>query len=66
MHSDKVAMAERGVLVADDKLNMRKTRAEILWDEGSQVTTAGTGEDAIAVNRRCPHHASRGCIERTH
>lgn len=39
----------RRVLIVDDEINMRKTLAEILRDEGFQVSTAGTGEEAIEL-----------------
>jgi DNA-binding NtrC family response regulator len=39
----------RRVLIVDDEINMRKTLAEILKEEGFQVATAGTGEEAIRL-----------------
>ncbi len=51
MHRDNVAVAERDILVVDDEVNMRKTLAEILREEGYRVTTAGTGEEAVALCR---------------
>jgi len=35
------------ILIVDDQQNMRRTLADILRDEGYQVTTAATGEEAI-------------------
>ena len=35
------------ILVVDDERNMRKTLADILRDEGYEVTTAATGQEAI-------------------
>ncbi len=37
------------VLIVDDEVNMRKTLAEILGDEGFKVTTAATGEEAVKL-----------------
>lgn len=52
MHTDKTAAGERRVLIVDDEENMRKTLAEILRDEGYQVTTAATGEEAVRLCQR--------------
>jgi len=35
------------ILIVDDEKNMRRTLADILRDEGYQVTTAATGDEAI-------------------
>lgn len=37
------------VLVVDDEPNMRKTLADILQDEGHQVSTASSGEEAVEL-----------------
>ncbi len=37
------------VLIVDDEKNMRKTLADILHDEGYDVTTAASGEEAVAL-----------------
>jgi len=37
------------ILIVDDEKNMRKTLADILRDEGYQVATAATGEEAVAL-----------------
>lgn len=49
MNADRSAVAEQRVLIVDDEENMRKTLAEILRDEGYQVTTAATGEAAVQL-----------------
>ena len=45
------AGAKKGerVLIVDDETNMRKTLADILRDEGYQVTAAATGEEAVEL-----------------
>ena len=40
------------VLIVDDEENMRKTLSEILMDEGYEVTTAASGEEAVALCQR--------------
>lgn len=45
------AKTER-VLIVDDETNMRKTLADILRDEGYQVTTAASGEEAVELCSR--------------
>lgn len=52
MHSVRTAVSERRILIVDDEENMRNTLAEILRDEGYQVTTAATGEEAVALCER--------------
>jgi two-component system response regulator HydG len=42
------------VLVVDDEANMRRTLADILRNEGYEVTTAATGEEAV---QRCSEAA---------
>lgn len=46
---EKAEQRKERVLVVDDEENMRKTLAEILLDEGYDVDTAGTGEEAVAL-----------------
>ena len=40
------------VLIVDDEKNMRKTLSDILTDEGYEMTTAATGEEAIEACSR--------------
>lgn len=40
------------ILIVDDEKNMRTTLADILREEGHDVSTAGTGEEAIALCSR--------------
>ncbi len=49
MLKESTAVVERDVLIVDDEANMRTTLAEILKDEGYQVTTAATGEEAVRL-----------------
>lgn len=49
MHAHRTQTLERRVLIVDDEVNMRKTLAEILRDEGFEVTTAATGEEAVRL-----------------
>ncbi len=42
------------ILIVDDEVNMRRTLADILTDEGYQVDTAATGEEAIELCEK--HH----------
>jgi CheY-like chemotaxis protein len=51
MQNHKTTATDRKVLIVDDEANMRKTLAEILRDEGYQVTTAGSGEEAVGLCR---------------
>lgn len=41
--------AKERILIVDDEENMRRTLAEILSDEGYDVTVAASGEEAIAA-----------------
>ena len=41
--------AAQRVLVVDDEKNMRTTLADILADEGFEVTTADSGEKAVRI-----------------
>ena len=43
------ATKTQSVLIVDDEANMRRTLADILRDEGYQVTTAGTGAEAVEL-----------------
>ncbi len=49
MHNHKTTTVDRRVLIVDDEANMRKTLAEILRDEGYQITTAASGEEAVRL-----------------
>lgn len=49
MDAQATGTKERRVLIVDDEVNMRKTLAEILQDEGFQVVTAATGEEAVQL-----------------
>lgn len=49
MLKNSTTVVERNVLIVDDEANMRTTLAEILKDEGYQVTTAATGEEAVRL-----------------
>ena len=40
---------QASVLIVDDEKNMRITLSDILLDEGYEVTTASTGEEAVAL-----------------
>jgi len=50
-------MNKARVLVVDDELNMRTTLADILADDGYDVTTAESGERAVKLFRRRPFDA---------
>ena len=47
MPDTTVAQKAVSVLIVDDEKNMRTTLADILQDEGYQVTTAATGDEAV-------------------
>jgi CheY-like chemotaxis protein len=49
--NEKNGQVRERILVVDDEVNMRATLAEILSDEGYDVATAGTGEEAVALCR---------------
>jgi len=49
--TEKKKQARERVLVVDDEVNMRMTLAEILSDEGYDVATAATGEEAVSLCR---------------
>jgi len=49
MSNAKIARKLEKVLIVDDEQNMRRTLADILIDEGYDVTTAATGEEAIEL-----------------
>jgi DNA-binding NtrC family response regulator len=44
------------VLIVDDELNIRRVLAAMLAREGYEVTTAGNGEQALAVLQKAPVH----------
>ena len=50
MAKAKAAKETGRVLVVDDETNMRRTLADILRNEGYEVATAATGEEAV---QRC-------------
>jgi CheY-like chemotaxis protein len=50
-------MSKVRILVVDDEQNMRTTLADILADEGFDVTTADSGERAVKLFRRRPFDA---------
>jgi len=43
------------ILIVDDEKNMRRTLADILADEGYDVTTAATGEEAVELCEKGDH-----------
>ena len=49
MPNMKTARKSQKVLIVDDEQNMRRTLNDILEDEGYDVTTAATGEEAIEL-----------------
>jgi two-component system response regulator HydG len=55
MPNGKTNQKTEKVLIVDDEENMRKTLADILEDEGYQVSTAATGEEAIALCEKEGH-----------
>lgn len=52
MSDMKTTRKSQKVLIVDDELNMRRTLNDILEDEGYDVTTAATGEEAIELCSR--------------
>ncbi len=52
MESAASAKAAERILVVDDEVNMRRTLADILTDEGYDVATASTGEQAVELCRK--------------
>lgn len=55
MPNGKTNQKSEKVLIVDDEENMRKTLADILEDEGYQVSTAATGEEAVAICEKNEH-----------
>ena len=55
MSKKNIARQSEKVLIVDDEENMRRTLADILTDEGYQVSTAATGEEAIKLCSKRPH-----------
>ncbi|MBN1362468.1 MAG: response regulator [Sedimentisphaerales bacterium] len=49
MHRHRSDPCGQRVLIVDDEMNLRRTLAEILHDEGFEVTTAATGEEAVRL-----------------
>jgi len=49
MTNNKTNGKQEKILIVDDEENMRRTLADILTDEGYDVTTTGTGEEAIKL-----------------
>jgi len=49
MSNGSIAETTRSVLIVDDEPNMRKTLADILHDEGYEVSTAASGEEAVEM-----------------
>ena len=47
--SETTQARARTVLIVDDEWNMRLTLADILAEEGYQITTAATGEEAVEL-----------------
>jgi len=52
MPSVSVNDATTKILIVDDEMNMRRTLAAILSDEGYEVATAATGEEAVDLCSR--------------
>lgn len=50
-------MSKRRVLIVDDERNMRTTLADILVEEGFEVSTADSGEKAVKICRSEPFDA---------
>ena len=55
MANGKVTQKTRRVLIVDDDENMRTTLADILEDEGFEVTAAATGEEAVRLCQEQGH-----------
>jgi len=49
MNDNHAAAGDARVLIVDDESNMRKTLGDILADDGYDVATAATGEEAVAL-----------------
>jgi CheY-like chemotaxis protein len=52
MERAHTASRQAHVLVVDDQVNIRRTLQDIFVDEGLEVSTASTGEQAIGLCRR--------------
>lgn len=52
MSPPSVNDASTKILIVDDEVNMRRTLAAILGDEGYEVATAATGEEAVELCSR--------------
>ncbi len=50
-------MTKQRILVVDDERNMRTTLADILTDEGFEVSTAESGEKAVKICKHQPFDA---------
>jgi len=55
MANNKTNTKREKILIVDDEENMRRTLADILVDEGYDVTTAGTGEEAVELCEEGDH-----------
>ena len=55
MANNKTNTKREKILIVDDEENMRRTLADILVDEGYDVTTAGTGEEAVKLCEKGDH-----------
>jgi len=55
MANIKTSTKREKILIVDDEENMRRTLADILVDEGYDVTTAGTGEEAVELCEKGDH-----------
>ena len=55
MANNKTNTKREKILIVDDEANMRRTLADILADEGYDVTTAATGEEAVELCEKGEH-----------
>ena len=52
MPNSQTSVDSARVLVVDDEANMRRTLGDILRDEGYDVVTAATGDEAVELCSR--------------